>query len=155
MESILFFSPDFPNSQPIPEKFSYYSKNCSPSFQWSDLPAGTQNLALIADDPDAPVGIWVHWVIYNIPAALTGFPLEISKDEQVHGIGTQGMNDFHKVGYDGPCPPPGKAHRYFFDLYALDTNLNLPSRLTKETLLKAISGHILAQGQWMGTYQSN
>lgn len=155
MESVLFFSPDFPNSLPIPDKFSYYTDNHSPALQWSELPKDTRSLALIVDDPDAPVGIWVHWVLYNIPSNISSLPRGIAKTEQVEGIGTQGVNDFHKIGYDGPCPPPGKPHRYFFTLYALDADLKLAPRLSKGAVLKAISNHVLAQGQWMGTYQSS
>lgn len=154
MDSITFFSPDFSKGQPIPEKCAYYNANRSPALEWKDPPQGTKSLALMVEDPDAPSKTWIHWVIYDIPGTLSGLPAGIRKNEKVAEIGTQGKNDFYKIGYDGPCPPPGKPHRYFFNLYALDTLLNLPPGLSSQELLHAIKGHILATGQWMGTYQS-
>jgi hypothetical protein len=101
---------------------------------------------VIADDPDAPVGTWVHWVLYNLPAGQT------SLVEGVQGVGLQGTNDFRKIGYGGPCPPRGKPHRYFFKLYALDSTADLKPGGSKADLEKAMQGHILAQGQLMGRY---
>jgi Raf kinase inhibitor-like YbhB/YbcL family protein len=130
----------------IPGRYTCDGEDLSPPFVWSGVPAGAQSLVMIADDPDAPVGTWVHWVIYDLPLELNGLP------EAISGIGKQGKNDFRKLGYGGPCPPPGKPHRYFFKLYALDRLLNLPSGATKAEVEKAMKGHILAEGQIMGKY---
>jgi hypothetical protein len=150
--SIKISSPAFGEGQPIPKKYTCDAEDISPPLEWSGVPAGAKSLALIADDPDAPVGTWVHWVIYNLPPTLSGLKEGIAKTPSVEGIGIQGNNDFRKVGYGGPCPPRGKPHRYFFKLYALDTVLNLPPSATKADVEKAMRGHILAQGQFFGTY---
>ncbi|MEW5870118.1 MAG: YbhB/YbcL family Raf kinase inhibitor-like protein [Chloroflexota bacterium] len=136
----------------IPQKYTCDGEDASPPLAWSGVPAGTQSLALIADDPDAPVGTWVHWVLYNIPPDLPGLPEGIAKTASVEGTGQQGNNGFRKAGYGGPCPPKGKPHRYFFKLYALDTVLGLEAGASKADLEKAMQGHILAQGQLMGLY---
>jgi hypothetical protein len=149
--SILVTSPAFSEGNPIPKKYTCDGEDVSPPLAWSGLPAGTQSLALIADDPDAPVGTWVHWVIFNLPHTLTGLSEGIAKTPTVEG-GIQGNNDFRKVGYGGPCPPRGKPHRYFFKLYALDTSLALEAGASKADVERAMQGHILAQGQLMGTY---
>jgi Raf kinase inhibitor-like YbhB/YbcL family protein len=145
-------SPAFTAGAAIPEKYTCDGENVSPPLNWSALPQGTKNIALIADDPDAPGGTWVHWVIYDIPVSLTGLPEGVLTSPDVAGIGTQGLNDFRKTGYGGPCPPKGKPHRYFFKLYALDAPLNLKSGANKAGVEKAMKGHILAQGQLIGTY---
>jgi Raf kinase inhibitor-like YbhB/YbcL family protein len=137
----------FAEGEMIPKKYTCDDENISPHISWSDLPDGTMSLAMIMDDPDAPVGIWVHWVIYNIPADQDGLP------EGVKGIGMEGKNTSGKVGYGGPCPPKGPAHRYFFKVYALGTVLDLGAGVTKGDLERAMQGHILAQGQLMGKYQ--
>ena len=105
------------------------------------------------DDPDAPMGTYVHWVIYNIPPTLTGLPEGVSTAPQVSGIGTQGMNSARKSGYIGPCPPPGKPHRYFFTMYALDIWTIFDPGFSKEQVLQQIEGHVLAQGQVMGLFK--
>ena len=142
----------FVNGQSIPVKYSCIGKNISPTLTWSDPPAGTQSFALIVDDPDAPMGTWVHWVLYDIPGSLSNLPQGISKTPTVPGFGTQGTNTSRKGYYNGPCPPRGKPHRYFFKLYALDTSLNLKPGANAADVEKAMRGHILAQGQLMGTY---
>ena len=124
----------------------------SPALSWNTVPAGTQSIALIVDDPDAPGKTWVHWVIYNIPADSTGLPLGVPKNKTLDDGSLQGKNDFGRIGYNGPCPPPGKVHRYFFKVYALDTTLSLKSGATKSQLEAAMSGHILAQGEMIGKY---
>lgn len=136
----------------IPDKFTCDGADVSPPLKWNALPAGTQSLALICDDPDAPVGIWVHWVYYDIPADTEGLPEGVATIDHPEEGGTQGINDFRKIGYGGPCPPGG-THRYFFKLYALDRMLNLPSGTTKKQLLKAMENHIVGQTQLMGKYR--
>jgi hypothetical protein len=149
--TIQITSPAFSEGNPIPKKYTCDAEDVSPPLAWSGLPAGTQSMALIADDPDAPVGTWVHWVIFNLPPTLPGLSEGIAKTPTVEG-GIQGNNDFRKAGYGGPCPPRGKPHRYFFKLYALDTSLALEAGASKADVEKAMRGHILAQGQLMGTY---
>ena len=136
----------FSEGKPIPPKFTCEGSDVSPPLAWSGAPSETKTFALIADDPDAPMGTWVHWVTWDIPATATAFP------EGGTAPGTkQGMTDFKRPGYGGPCPPSG-THRYFFKLYALDTALTLPATATKKELEAAMKGHILAQTQLMGTY---
>jgi Raf kinase inhibitor-like YbhB/YbcL family protein len=146
-------SPVFADGQPIPEKYTCDGANVSPPLSWSEAPPGTRSFALICDDPDAPVGTWVHWVVYGLAPATAELPEMVAPTEQLPGGAKQGLNDFRRVGYGGPCPPPGRPHRYFFKLYALDTELALRSRATKADLVRAMAGHILAEAQLMGTYQ--
>lgn len=149
---ITLSSPAFPEGQPIPDAYTRDADDASPPLEWTNPPDGTQSFALICDDPDAPRGTWVHWVIFNIPAGLR------SLEEGVPARGTladgarQGRNDFGSVGYGGPAPPPGPAHRYFFKLYALDVMLDLPAGATKNQLEQQMKGHILARGQLIGKY---
>jgi Raf kinase inhibitor-like YbhB/YbcL family protein len=110
-------------------------------------------LALIVDDPDAPMGTWVHWVLYDLPANTRELPEGIAKQEELPSGARQGRNDFRKIGYGGPCPPPGPAHRYFFKLYALDSKTKLKPGATKADLEKAMKGHVLAQAELIGRYQ--
>ncbi len=137
----------------IPRKFTCEGNDISPALSWSEPPAGTKSLALITDDPDAPAGTWVHWVFYDLEPQLRELPEGIAKAEEVPGVGKQGLNDFRKVGYGGPCPPPGKPHRYFFKLYALDSKLGLRARATKQDVEKAIQGHVLGQAELVGRYK--
>lgn len=143
----------FANGQSIPKKYTCDGEDISPPLKWMNAPKETKSFALISDDPDAPAGTWVHWVIFNIPADVSELKENLPKTESVLGKAKQGINDFEKIGYGGPCPPSGKPHRYFFKLYALDTELNLSGKVKKEDLVKAMQGHILAEGQIMGTYQ--
>jgi Raf kinase inhibitor-like YbhB/YbcL family protein len=145
-------STDFAAGATIPKPFTCDGGDLSPALAWNAPPTATQSFALIADDPDAPVGTWVHWVIFDMPATLRSLPQNFPKDEQSADGTRQGKNDFDKIGYGGPCPPPGKVHRYFFKLYALDTKLNLSSGSTKKDLERAMQGHILARGEYMGRY---
>ena len=142
----------FTSGQAIPQKHTCDAQDRSPALNWSDAPQGTKSFALIADDPDAPAGTWVHWVIFNLPAQTHGLPEGVPSTDSGAG-GTQGRNDFGKPGYGGPCPPPGKPHRYFFKLYALDSTLDLKAGAKKADLEKAMQGHILGQAELMGTYQ--
>ena len=136
----------------IPKPYTCDGKDISPPLQWSGVPDSAKSLALICDDPDAPMGTWVHWVLYNLPGDLKELPEAIPSDKTLKNGATHGRNDFHKFGYGGPCPPGG-THRYYFKLYALDTVLDLEPGATKAALLKAMEGHILAQGQLMGKYK--
>jgi Raf kinase inhibitor-like YbhB/YbcL family protein len=145
-------SPDFSSGATIPKQFTCDGADISPALSWIDPPPATQSFALITDDPDAPAGTWVHWVLYNLPATLRALPQNLPKSEQSNGGSHQGDNDFEKTGYNGPCPPPGKPHRYFFKLYALDTKLTLKPRASKKDVETAMQGHILAQGQYMGRF---
>jgi len=135
----------------IPSKYTCDEEDVSPLIQWGFLPPGTVTLALIADDPDAPIGTWVHWVIYNIPSENRWLPENIPPVETQPDGCLQGTNDFRRIGYGGPCPPGG-THRYFFKLYALDSRLELNPGATKEQLLKAMKEHIIGQGMLMGKY---
>ena len=143
----------FTEGAAIPAQHTCDAKNVSPPLKWSGVPAGTKSLALIVDDPDAPGGTWVHWVLYDLPAAATELAEDVPKSQYVAGGAKQGLNDFRHLGYGGPCPPHGKPHRYFFKLYALDAVLDLKPGLTKKDLESAMGKHILAQAQLMGTYQ--
>ena len=138
-------SPAFNNGEPIPEKYSCDGEDISPELDWFGTPEGTVSLALIMDDPDAPMGTWVHWVLYNLPMDLSGLR------EGMTGVGLDGSNSWGTTGYGGPCPPSG-THRYFFKLYALDINLDFESVVDKAALEAAMEGHILGQAELMGTY---
>jgi hypothetical protein len=142
----------FPNGGVIPKKYTCDGANLSPALSWDDAPAGTQSLALIVDDPDAPMGTWTHWLIWNIPAKATLLPEDTPKMNLLDNGARQGGNDFRRIGYGGPCPPPGKPHRYFFKLYALDARLEVKAGAVRSELEPALQPHILAQAQWMGTY---
>lgn len=135
----------------IPVQYTCDGRNVSPPLQWSKAPADTNSFALICDDPDAPAGTWVHWVIFNIPATVNNLPENVPQDKEIPGLGKNGKNSDRSFGYDGPAPPSG-THRYYFKLYALDAMLNLKPGATKEELLKAMKGHVLAEAQIMGKY---
>ena len=151
--SLTISSPNFTNGGSIPKKYTCDGADVSPQLTWNDPPAVTRSWALLADDPDAPVGNWNHWAIWNLPANLHSLPEGVSKSAHLSDGSEQGMNDFHKPGYNGPCPPAGKPHRYFFKLFALDTKLSLNSGAGKAELEGAIKGHVLAKAEWMGTYK--
>jgi Raf kinase inhibitor-like YbhB/YbcL family protein len=137
----------------IPKKHTCEAADVSPALEWSGPPAGTVSLALIMDDPDAPAGTWVHWVLWNLPASAHGFPEAVAKQDQLDDGTRQGRNSFRKIGYNGPCPPPGKPHRYFFRLYALDEKLELAPGASSSDLQEAMKGHVLSQAEYMGTYR--
>jgi len=136
----------------IPEKYTCNGSDISPPLSWTEPPAGTKSLALIMDDLDAPAGTWVHWVVYNLPASARELSEGIPTTETLADGAKQGTNDFRKIGYGGPCPPPGSAHRYFFKLYALDIELSLAPGATKKQLETAMAGHILTQAELIGRY---
>jgi hypothetical protein len=142
----------FKDGETIPQKYTCDGENLSPPLAWSGMPPGVKSLALIADDPDAPMGTWVHWVIYDIQPTIIGLSEGVSTNATVEGVGVQGVNGSRRSGYSGPCPPRGKPHRYYFKLYALDKVLNLAPGINKAELEKALRGHILAEGQLMGSY---
>jgi len=135
----------------IPAKYTCDGADISPPLTLPDPPAGTKSFALIMDDPDAPVGTWVHWVIWNIPATTRALEENVPKTASLPNGARQGTNDFKRIGYGGPCPPSG-THRYFFKLYALDTTLNLPPETTKSVLEDTMRGHILVQADLIGKY---
>ncbi len=151
--TIQLTSSAFTEGAPIPLKYTCDGEDRSPPLRWSGVPPGTKSIALICDDPDAPVGTWVHWVLYNIPAATLELPEGVATGEVVLGGARQGINDFKRIGYGGPCPPRGNPHRYFFKLYALDAELSLKPKATKKDLVSAMQGHLLAEGQLVGTYK--
>lgn len=145
-------SPAFKEGETIPKEFSCEGSDKSPHLQWSDVPEGTQSFALIMDDPDAPVGTWDHWVLFDIPANKMELPAEIASDAEFGDGSRSGLNSWKKTGYGGPCPPPGGPHRYFFKLYALDKKLELPAGSTKSQVEAAMKGHILTEATLMGKY---
>lgn len=145
-------SPAFVGDSLIPKEYTCDSTDVSPAIFWSGVPEGTKSLALICDDPDAPGRTWVHWVLYGIPPDADSLPKAVPGEEEVLGGVRQGLTDFNRVGYGGPCPPKGSPHRYFFKLYAIDVELELEPGKTKEELLKAMEGHIIGQGQLVGRY---
>jgi Raf kinase inhibitor-like YbhB/YbcL family protein len=144
-------SPAFEEGGMIPSKYTCDGADISPPLQWEGVPKGTMSIALISDDPDAPMGTWVHWVVYNIPPDKTELAEKFDDDETLTDGTRQGLNSFQKIGYGGPCPPSG-THRYFFKIYAVDKVIDVVAIADKATLLKAMEGHILGQGQLMGKY---
>ena len=143
----------FQEGESIPAQYSCQGQDISPPLAWSEPPSGTRSFALIVYDPDAPVGVFTHWVLFNLPADSRELPEAVPTKPQLANGASQGKNDFDKIGYRGPCPPPGSPHRYRFTLYALDQALDLKSGATRKQVLEVMSGHVLAQGQLTGTYQ--
>ncbi|MFH1519197.1 MAG: YbhB/YbcL family Raf kinase inhibitor-like protein [Candidatus Omnitrophota bacterium] len=137
----------------IPDRYTCDAQDFSPPLGFGNVPVNTVSFVLIYDDPDGPFKIWVHWVAFNIPAAVKGLSEGILKEELDRLSVVQGINDFGKVGYQGPCPPPGKAHRYSFKLYALDTMLPLKEGVSKKEVIEAMQGHIIAEARLVGLYQ--
>jgi len=147
-------SPAFSDGGPIPRAHTCDGADLSPPLTWSGVPAEARELALIMDDPDAPGKTWVHWVLYGLPAAVNSLPAGVPADGELRGpiAGRQGITDFRRVGYGGPCPPPGPAHRYVFTLYALKATLKLPAGASKSVLLDAIRNITLQQAVMKGMY---
>ncbi|MGA3293792.1 MAG: YbhB/YbcL family Raf kinase inhibitor-like protein [Candidatus Acidiferrales bacterium] len=143
----------FRSGGPIPKKFTCDGEDVSPALSWPDPPTETKSLAVIVDDPDAPTGTWVHWVLYDLPAGTHELPEGTPKDRSLPGGAQQGRNDFGKIGYNGPCPPRGTVHRYFFKVYALNSKTGLDPGATKSQLERAMKGHILAQAELIGKFQ--
>ena len=150
--SFTISSPSFSNGGAIASKFTCDGADVSPQLAWTDPPTGTQSLALLVDDPDAPVGNWNHWTLWNLQPGSRGLPENVPKDARLADGTVQGKNDFRKSGYNGPCPPPGKPHRYYFKVFALDIRLDLKAGSAKKELEAAMKGHILAETEWMGRY---
>ena len=146
-------SPAFEEGGQLPEEYTCDGSDISPPLNWSEPPAGTCSLALIMDDPDAPGGVFTHWVIFNLPAGSTQLPAAVPTDPELSSGALQGNNDFGRIGYGGPCPPSGSPHRYRFTLYAVDEVLELSPGAAKGQVLQALEGHILAQDQLTGSYQ--
>ena len=136
----------------IPRRYTCDGEDVSPPLAWTGVPEGTKTIALISDDPDAPMGTWVHWVLFNLPANIKELAEAVPADKELLSGAKQGRNDFRRIGYGGPCPQGG-THRYFLRLYALDSVLDLAAGASKADLLKAIQGHVLAEGQLMGKYK--
>lgn len=152
MANIQLTSSAFEEGKFIPSKYTCDGADISPPLKWSNAPQNTKTFALICDDPDAPVGTWVHWVLYDIPSTVTELPEGVPSDKTLSSGAIHGINDFRKYGYGGPCPPSG-THRYYFKIYALDTELKLAPGAKKSDVEKAMEGHILATGQLMGRYK--
>lgn len=150
--SLAISSVAFTDGTRIPEKYTCDGKDISPPLSWSDMPEGTESFALICDDPDAPMGTWDHWVLFNIPADSEGLSEAVPTEESLTDGSRHGLNSWKKTNYGGPCPPPGNPHRYFFKLYALDTMLPLTSEVNKSSLEKTMQDHILEEAQLMGTF---
>ena len=150
--SIQVTSSAFQNNQPIPKKYTGEGPDVSPPLNWTGLPAGARELALICDDPDAPAGTWTHWVIWNLPASTHSLSQDVPRQEQLSDGARQGRNSFGKVGYNGPCPPAGQTHRYFFRVYALDSKLDVAPGADRSQVETAMQGHVLAHGEYMGTF---
>jgi len=144
-------SPAFKNGGRIPSKYSCDGADISPEIKWRDAPENAKSFALISDDPDAPMGVFTHWVIFNIPPSQNGLKEGIETKPTLQNGSIQGKTDFGRIGYGGPCPPSG-THRYGFHLYALDTMLSLPPGSAKQQVLRAIQGHILAEAEIVGLY---
>ena len=147
-----FISSAFTNNGVIPKQYSCDGINTSPPLLWSGIPDDTKSLALILDDPDAPAGTWVHWIIFNMPPNLKGLQEGVLPLKDFSHDTKQGLNDFKKIGYGGPCPPSG-THRYFFKLYALDTKISLEGGATKKDLENSMKGHVIAQAELIGKYK--
>jgi Raf kinase inhibitor-like YbhB/YbcL family protein len=155
MHTLQLKTPAFTPGDDIPRALTCDGADMSPALSWSEPPERTQSLALIVEDPDAPRRTWVHWVLYDLPPTERGLPEGLPPKSQLPSGARQGRNDFGKIGYGGPCPPPGPAHRYYFKLYALDKRLDLPAGATRAQVDRAMRGHIVAEADVMGRYRRN
>ena len=150
--TIELVSEAFENNSLIPERYTCDGEDVSPPLSWEGVPSGAKSLVLIVVDLDAPGGEFTHWVLYDVPPGLDSLPGGIPSVGEVKGVGVQGVNDFGRLGYGSPCPPPGKPHRYVFRLYALDIELALPPGASRSEVEEAMSGHVLAVGELVGLY---
>ncbi len=152
-EAMILSSPAFAAGQTIPARYTCNGKDVSPALVWKDVPEKTKSLALLVQDPDAPAGVWTHWMIYDIPADARGMPSHVPSAAHLADGGAQGLNSFGKTGYGGPCPPPGDLpHHYIFRLYALDARLAFVPDATAAALKAALKGHVLATAALTGRY---
>ncbi len=142
----------FDDGEAMPDKYSLSDDNVSPPISWSDVPSNTKSVAVICEDPDAPSGLWVHWVVFNIPSDISALPEDLPDEGVLAGGIIQGVNDFGRIGWDGPAPPEG-VHRYIFRVYGLDSMLGLGPGASRKELLSAMDGHIIARGSMTGTYE--
>jgi Raf kinase inhibitor-like YbhB/YbcL family protein len=143
----------FTTGAEIPIKYTCDGQNVSPPLDWGQVPVGTASFALTVDDPDAPIRAFTHWIVFNLPPDTRGLPEAVPKDGKLANGALQGKNGFGRIGYAGPCPPSGALHHYRFTLYALDTSLDLAASASKEQVLEAMQGHVLAESQLIGIYQ--
>ena len=143
----------FKGGETIPKKYTCDGVDVSPPLSWSGFPAGTKSFVLIVEDPDAPGGVFTHWIAYNISSEITSLPENVEKVERLGNGILQGMNNFGRIGYNGPCPPPGSKHRYYFRIYALDCYIDLPPGATRDEILKVIEGHVVGEAELLGYYK--
>jgi len=144
----------FTNGGEIPRKYTCSGENVSPALTWAETPPQARSIALICDDPDAPGGTWTHWILWNLPAHVSSLPEGVpSSQETLSGGARQGRNDFGRIGYGGPCPPPGRPHRYFFRLFALGAVLDVKPGAARTELESALNPHVLARAEWMGLFK--
>ena len=143
----------FTHQAMMPTSYTCDGTDGSPPLAWTEPPKATKSFTLLVDDPDAPVGNWVHWILYNVPAASRTLAEHLPTSDTLADGSRQGLNDFRRIGYGGPCPPPGPAHRYVFTVYALDTAIDLPPKASQPQLERAMQGHILARAELVGLYQ--
>lgn len=151
--SMTLRSDAFQAGERVPDRYTCDGENVSPPLEWGPNPEGAESFALVCDDPDAPRGVFSHWILYDIPAHITQVSIGISREARPEGLGTHGRNDFGNTYYEGPCPPPGSTHRYCFRLYAIDRELQLPPGASRAQVLETIDGHILGQAELMGRYR--
>ena len=153
LHEITVKSSAFNQGEMIPSTYTCDGENISPEISWEGAPEETESFVLISDDPDAPIGIWVHWVVFNIPHNVSSLPENLPKKASLEDGTSQGLSSFKEIGYGGPCPPSG-THRYFFKIYAIDTDIDLEARYAnKQKVLDEIEGHVLGYGELMGTYK--
>jgi Raf kinase inhibitor-like YbhB/YbcL family protein len=146
-------SPTIAPGAPIANDYACTGGDRSPSLSWSNAPQNTKTFALVVEDPDAPGGTFIHWVAYNIPARVTALPEGVPQSAEIAGGGKNGINEFDHVGYNGPCPPPGKVHHYHFRLYALDSTIDPGDKADASAVKSAMNGHVLASAELVGTFQ--
>ena len=151
--AITITSSAFQEGNPIPKPHTCEGVDISPPLQWQGVPDSTKSIALICEDPDAPRGTWIHWVLWGLPPTEHALAESVPRDPRLPSGARQGVNDFKETGYRGPCPPPGGPHRYYFRLFALDTIPDPPERASAADLRRAMEGHVIAEGALMGTYR--
>jgi len=145
-------SPAFESGETIPKKYTCDGIDVSPPLSWSGFPVGTKSFVLIVEDPDAPGGVFTHWIVYNISSEIASLPEDVEKVERLDNGILQGINNFGRIGYNGPCPPHGSKHRYYFRIYALDCDINLRPGATSDDILKAIEGHVIGEAELLAYY---